>query len=399
MADGFIVRRGGKAEEVLRTAVPSINPVESTDNFVFTFTNNDAVEADIYFGVTSPPTNKITVAGNTTSPETTVPGLIEETEQTIFAYAIATDPSLKKIKSEIVSTTLTQGAAVYTAATGGTTNDYDSGGKRFRSHTFTSNGTFEVTTAGNGDRNKVDYLIIAGGASGGRQRGGGGGAGGYRTTNGTSGGNSSAESKVTVTATTYNVVIGGGGTPITSILSQGNNGSNSSAFSIVSTGGGGGGAGELVGVNGGSGGGGGWVETGGGLAGGTGVSSQGFNGGNGDHVPGQFIASGGGGGAGEAGGVYDAPLTGKGGDGLANLLRTGSNETRAGGGSGGGTAGQTTGNVGGAGGGGVGTANAAQAATPGEANTGSGGGGARSEDSGAGGSGIVIIRYEIAPTT
>jgi len=85
----------------------------------------------------------------------------------------------------------------YTDATGGTTLEYDSGGKRYRSHTFTSDGDFVVTTVGDseGDRDKVDYLIIGGGGGSGASVAGGGGAGGYRTTLGTSGGNSTAESK------------------------------------------------------------------------------------------------------------------------------------------------------------------------------------------------------------
>ena len=78
----------------------------------------------------------------------------------------------------------------FTNATGGTTEEYDDDGKRYRSHTFTSDGDFIVTNVGEttDDRNKVDYLIIAGGASGGKSFAGGGGAGGYRTTNGISGG-------------------------------------------------------------------------------------------------------------------------------------------------------------------------------------------------------------------
>jgi hypothetical protein len=104
----------------------------------------------------------------------------------------------------------------YTFATGGDVLTYQLDGKWYRSHTFLSNGNFVVSQVGDtaGDRDKVDYLIIAGGGGGGGHtdgRGGGGGAGGYRTTNGTSGANSSAESKVTVSAQSYSVVIGAGG--------------------------------------------------------------------------------------------------------------------------------------------------------------------------------------------
>jgi hypothetical protein len=56
----------------------------------------------------------------------------------------------------------------YISATGGTTFEYNLDGKRYRSHTFTSSSNFVVTTAGTGDLNQADYLIIAGGGGGGR---------------------------------------------------------------------------------------------------------------------------------------------------------------------------------------------------------------------------------------
>jgi hypothetical protein len=286
----------------------------------------------------------------------------------------------------------------FMSATGGTTLEYDDGNKRYRSHTFTSNGTFEVTELSNVDeeRNKVDYLIIAGGGGSGF---GGGGAGGYRTTLGTQGGLGTLDIKPTVTATTYSVVVGAGGNASTAINIK-NNGHNSSvAFSpsVVSIGGGAGGSQDFanttntvnaVGENGGSGGGGGVTGQTGLYNGGLGTSHQGFGGGQGRVQAGIDSRSGGGGGAGEAGGTPTSHVGvpgGKGGDGLANLLRTGSNEIRGGGG-----AGRTT-TTGGSGGGGDTNEN-------GQANTGGGAGGATDTSNGrAGGSGIVIIRYEIAP--
>jgi hypothetical protein len=403
MADGFIVRKGGGAAAE-RTAVPTINFVSKTQTeIVVTFKNNDAAEADVFYGLTSPLTDKVKLATNTTSNNITFSGLDVETQYTISAYAIVTDPTLKKIKSEVVSTNITTDAAIYTAATGGTTEEYDDDGKRYRSHTFTSNGTFQVTTVGDadGNRNKVDYLIIAGGGgTGSRRYAGGGGAGGYRTTVGTSGGNSSAESKITVTAQGYDVVIGGGGSSstLTSNSNSGaSNGGNSSVFGIISTGGSFGSAFNTLPGNGGSGGG-----MGGRLSDSTsvgqGIAGQGSNGGQGETaaINETRYKAGGGGGAGQAG--QRGSLSGNGGDGLANTIRTGSPEFRGGGG-GGGRGDTLTESIGGLGGGG--NAGVFEGAGPqnGVANTG-GGAGATTEDGTAatGGSGIVIIRYEIAPS-
>jgi hypothetical protein len=393
MADGFIVRRGGKAAD--QTATPSILDFStaSATSIKFKLRNNDASTATLVyrFGTVTGEGDSISVAANTTTSEITltVPTITAPTKLFVTANAVG------KVKSEIAEQEFAE-PIVYTAATGGTTNDYDSGGKRFRSHTFTSNGTFTVTTVGDNidDRNKVDYLIIAGGAAGrnglsGNYEGPGGGAGGYRTTLGTSGGNSSAESKVTVTATSYSVTIGAGGAADAS----GNNSSVAFPTTITSLLGGRGqrtssAAETSVGSGGGS-----WTPDQQGL----GTSGQGTDGGSG--ISGAN-AGGGGGGAGQAGGnsVISPQTGGKGGDGLANLLRTGSNETRAGGG--GGSGGSGTPGAAGSGGAGAGATsnNAGGNAT---ANTGSGGGGGSSFSStsgGTGGSGIVVIRYEIAPS-
>jgi hypothetical protein len=403
MADGFIVRRGGKAEEVLRTATPDINFVSKTDTqIVVTFKNNDAGEAEIYYGLTAPLTDTVTLATGATSSNVTFSGLAANTQFTVSAYALVTDPTTKKIKSEVVSTNITTDALIYTAATGGTTEEYNLDSKRYKSHTFTSNGTFEVTTAGNGDRNQVDYLIIAGGAGGGARRASGGGAGGFRTTVGTQGGLGTLDSKVTVTAQSYSVVVGAGSTGSNDQNATGSNGSNSSALGITSTGGGAGASQNDNAGNGGSGGGSNNVT--GSRVAGTGTANQGFNGGLGKTT--ETFNGAGGGGAGQVGGNGDfgSNIAGSGGNGLANLLRTGSNETRAGGGGGGALDGTTAG-TGGTGGGGNGQNNAAGSNAT--ANTGSGGGAGGLGPSptfnvnyagGNGGSGIVIIRYEIAPT-
>ena len=277
---------------------------------------------------------------------------------------------------------------VFTNATGGTILEYDLDGKRYRSHTFTSNDDFVVTQVGSeiGERNRVDYLVIAGGGSGGsgdvnpNRGGGGGGAGGYRTSIDTT-------SNIKITEQSYEIVIGAGGPAVTSNMQIGASGSTSSALGIFAVGGGGGASRNSSGLSGGSGGG-----AGGNSSNGTGTFEQGFNGGG---RPGFSNCGAGGGGAGQNGTNITANGQGtKGGDGLANLIRTGSNETRAGGGGGGGS---SSSGGGGAGGGGAG--NRTGFATSGSVNTGSGGGGIGSSTAttGAGGSGIVIIRYEIAP--
>ena len=67
-------------------------------------------------------------------------------------------------------------------ATGGVIGDYVVGNNIYRTHTFTSSGTFNVTELGTLE-NTVDYLIVGGGGGGGGgYEAGGGGAGGFRTT-------------------------------------------------------------------------------------------------------------------------------------------------------------------------------------------------------------------------
>jgi hypothetical protein len=270
----------------------------------------------------------------------------------------------------------------YVAATGGTETTITVGDKDYKVHTFTSSGTFTVTQAG-----QVEFLVIGGGGVGGsandnNQNGGGGGAGGYRSSvvGELSGGGVVAESLFDVGVSAYTVTIGAGA----SGGYGGAAGSPSSFGGITSAGGGGGSAsrGDFPATSGGSGGGGGST---GGTTGASGTSGQGFDGGSGSSSN-----AGGGGGAGEAGST-DALRYG--GDGVASSI-TGSSVVRAGGGAAGG-------GIGGDGGGGNGGAdggnNVGQAGT---VNTGGGGGGGWRETSGDplggnGGSGIVIIRYEI----
>jgi len=139
----------------------------------------------------------------------------------------------------------------YVTATGGTI--ITSG--NFKIHTFTGDGNFVVSCGGNAvGNNKVDYLVVAGGgaAGGGGTPGtyasGGGGAGGYREsyTPAVSGPYTASPLKascgaLTVTAQTYPVSVGGGGAIASgSGCRIGGKGSNSVFSTITSAGGGGG---------------------------------------------------------------------------------------------------------------------------------------------------------------
>lgn len=273
-------------------------------------------------------------------------------------------------------------------------------------HTFPFSSTFTPTTA----LTNVDYLVVAGGGAGGVNNagGGGGGAGGLRCTVGATGGGGSLESKISLNSgTAYTITVGAGGAGITNNTynSTRNNGTDSSIAgtgltTITSTGGGGGSGGN---VNGGTGGSGGGADGGYALSGGSGTTNQGYAGGNGSTTP--YYVGGGGGGAGAAGNNGNVNVA-RGGNGVlitdvANATYTGVNGYYAGGGNGGGENPSIVSTAGSLGGGGVGgrdgnggTGNG----TNGVVNTGSGGGGAEwesgaSKTSGAGGSGLVVIRY------
>jgi len=293
--------------------------------------------------------------------------------------------------------------ATYIVATGGTITTCGD----YKIHTFTSPGTFCVSSLGSpgGGPNNVYWQVVAGGGGGGGkgqedvQGAGGGGAGGYRTNF-----PGPAPGGFPISASPYPISVGGGGaggpnTPGPSGIPsrEGSNGSNSVFACKTSTGGGGGGnsgGAPPGGQNGGSGGGGGpGTGTGNtppvsppqGNPGGAKVNNRG----------------GGGGGAAAAGTDGTPSVSGPGGAGSANSIN-GSPVTRAGGGGGGlyTTPGSppATGGLGGAGGGGAGAIDAN--ATSGTANTGGGGGGVGGPNTGtaysggSGGSGIVIIRYK-----
>ena len=242
----------------------------------------------------------------------------------------------------------------------------------------------------------VEYLVVAGGGSGGGSTyyAGAGGAGGLL-----------AGTLTVSAATSYTVTVGTGGTKVTG-GSNGNNGTVSVFGPITAAGGGGGGNGgntNVSGLSGGSGGGGSGTgdTTGVGGAGGAGTAGQGYAGGAGwGQGTGNGAGGGAGGGAGAVGGNTVNAQAGNGGIGKSNSI-TGTATYYAGGGGGATNSNnqinQGSGGLGGGGAGGY------SGGTDGTVNTGGGGGGTAPAGingagiyGGAGGSGIVIVRYSSA---
>ena len=338
-------------------------------------------------------TNNLTIGRNSSNIQGNANDAVLSTNRAsvVLVYVDATKGWLFVQESNVEDLTVS-----YTVATGGTiTTSGD-----YKIHTFTSSGTFTVSSVGSSAG--ASYTVIAGGGSGGSGgssvTGGGGGAGGYRE--GRDSGDPytasplNAPAGLTLSASpgSYPITIGAGGAAASSGGDNAGNVGSASTFStITSAGGGGGGANSACGSAGGSGGG--AKESDGvGHAGNTPPVSppQGNPGGNGSEA-GDF--SGGGGGAGGAGGTSGPSV---GGNGIATSI-TGSPVTRVGGGG-------ASGGSGGPGGGGAsGSAPLWPSPSPttgtaGTANTG-GGGGAGWLSNGTyltganGGSGVVIIRY------
>jgi len=229
----------------------------------------------------------------------------------------------------------------------------------------------------------VETLVVAGGAGGGGW-GGGGGAGGliydasYAVTSGSS----------------YAITVGAGGIAGTTAYTDGGNGSYSRFGTMTAVGGGG--AGHYAGFPGrfgGSGGGGGGNSTVTTQVGGYGIVGQGNAGGtSGGYDNSNYYGSGGGGGAGAVGTNHSGYTGGGGGIGIAYSISGITTYYAGGGGGHTPTAGYgiATGGLGGGGAGGC--YYSTISAVAGTANTGGGGGGGY-YGIGAGGSGIVIIRY------
>jgi hypothetical protein len=269
-------------------------------------------------------------------------------------------------------------------------------------HTFKTSGTFTPVA-----NMTAEVLVVAGGGGGGFGKGGGGGAGGLVH----------HSSKSLLAGVSYTATIGAGG--IGDLYVNGTNGSNTVFDNITAIGGGGGGTdyNPPTTKNGSAGGSGGGASrngtvgatTQGNSGGGTGY---GFAGGAGSEGVNAIFAGGGGGGAGQAGQVPTASGTrvaGKGGDGkntwstttsFAHVDADGGYLAGGGGGSAYASGVNVDGGEGGRGAGGSGASYDTGANTnkgnDGVANFGAGGGGGTDNAAGGnGGSGIVIVRYEV----
>jgi len=302
--------------------------------------------------------------------------------------------------------------AVFVAASGGNATVTNG---NFKTHIFTGPGTFTVSCAGNAcGSNTVDYFVVAGGGGGGRDNypgcrvGAGGGAGGFRISNSVgclpapSMSPLSNPTGLPVTATGYPITVGAGGAGGEGGGCYGGvRGSNSvfTGSSTITSAGGGAGAGHSPSSDspsalqpGGSGGG---NQGGGGSGNSPPVSPpQGNNAGPGGAAP--SYAGGGGGGAGGVGGAQSGSTGGAGGVGsfiaCAMIGPTAPSYGTPGPASGryfAGGGGSKESGAGGAGGGA-----AASGGANATVNTGGGGGGQRMAQAGAGGSGIVMIRYK-----
>jgi hypothetical protein len=289
----------------------------------------------------------------------------------------------------------------FISATGGSTSTVNCGACKV--HTFTSPGTFCVSSLSSiAANNTVSYIVVGGGGGGGSVRGGGGGAGGFREDKSPATPYTASPldgaGTITVTATGFPITIGAGGSGGTIPSGAASSGSNSIFSTITAAGGGkGAGAGQTPTPAGGSGGGG--VGGSGGSGNTPSVSPpQGNNGGSG--TTSACYGAGGGGGATAAGTNGTGSAGGSGGAGATTSI-TGSPVAYSGGGGGSGYQGIPVGTGGTGGGGNAGTAGGPAGA--GTTNRGGGGGGGFSPNVGiqpvsvgaAGGSGVVIIRYKI----
>ena len=259
----------------------------------------------------------------------------------------------------------------------------------YRIHTFTSSGTF-VVPSGLTLSNR-ESLIVAGGGGGGSDNAGGGGAGGMIE---------NTSETFSSSGSPYTVTVGAGGSGHTGSSGgdsgpYATSGSNSSFNGVTCIGGGlGGSGGGQSPASGGSGGGG--TGESASPIGGSGTSGQGNAGGN--HANSGGGGGGGKGGAGQNGNVRGTSLGGNGGAGASSSI-TGSSVNYAGGGGGSNENSiYTPISIGGSGVGGNSNPSATTGATAGTANRGGGGGGVTHSTPGTGGnggSGIVVIRYQL----
>ena len=282
-------------------------------------------------------------------------------------------------------------------ALGGETEDVVIDGKLYRIHAYKNLGedVFLIKDIEHIKNEQIDLLVVAGGGGGGGGVGGGGGAGGVLYV-----------PSLNITAETeYNIFVGDGGVGSTSghrIRTDNDDGQNSSFDELIAFGGGRGGVRTSQSPSDGGSGGGGSTRYGGDL-GGSGIEGQGHHGGKGGPHSNQYPGGGGGGagGPGEDADGNSAPGDGGPGRYLGDIFTDNFGENGWFGGGGGGTDHNRPAGVKGFGGiGGGGNTNFIQGnAQSGLTNTGGGGGAASYFNvyphSGKGGSGIVLIRYQL----
>jgi len=111
----------------------------------------------------------------------------------------------------------------FSATGGNVVNQQTIGGLLYKVHIFTSSGNFIVSSGGS-----LDVLVVAGGGSGGVDNGGGGGAGGV------------IDAPMTVSAQSYPIVVGDGGVQRNGSQNCGDGyrGKDSTAFGLTAKGGG-----------------------------------------------------------------------------------------------------------------------------------------------------------------
>ena len=389
--NGYFVNTTSGAITVTAPASPSAGDIFGIKDYASTFA-----------------TNNVTVGRNSSKFDgaDSDPTLSENNLSVFFVYVDSTQ-GWKATQSDAGTY-----GSLYVAATGGTITTCGD----FKIHTFTGPGTFTVSCAGNPAGNdQIEYLVVAGGAGAGYDIGGGGGAGGVRFASPSLSPLTypakplAAPAGLTAVAQGYPITVGAGGTSRSSQgVSGPNDGSNSVFSTITSAGGGGGGSGpggppNAVGSSGGSGGG---AGNGPGTAsGGTGNTppvspAQGSDGGD---QPGHISGAGGGGFTQAGQDAQPGDGGGYGGDGGGFPTGFGSNGEPCGsfryyaGGGGGGGRSPSYGPAGSGGKGGGGDGVKTGAGNAGTANTGGGAGGPSGSSiaqAGAGGSGIVVIRYK-----
>jgi len=293
-------------------------------------------------------------------------------------------------------------SAKFIQASGGSTvTDVTIDGKDYRIHAFENAGSSTFTVNNAPSSRTADILVIAGGG-GGSGDGDGGGAGGA--------GGLVYATNVVLEERDYSVVVGNGGNGVNG--GAGNNGEDShfdeaGTLNLQAIGGGGGGSYKSDGKDGGSGGGAGTGDSGdpGGSGGtalqpgtnslptGTVVHDAGNKGGDNEYDANDNGAGGGGAGSAGEGIDFDNDVDSDGGDGL-QINIDGVDKYYAGGG-GGYNENNSVSNPGGLGGGGDGSHTGDGENGVDGLGGGGGGAGRGSVSGGDGGSGIVIVRYEI----